>query len=142
MSLQEQIDEAWKSYCGDAELNPNIHPEKQEGFEDGYRAAMKSLYRDIQLPEASTKAFESVHCQLDSGEWVEPLTGISIDGKIVYSFNLADESAVKIPTERIKRFMELTVPHPSDIFGEEWALFSGRSYCNVSGNQKLCQKVQ
>lgn len=47
MSLQDQIDEAWKSYCGDAELNPNIHPEKQEGFEDGYRAAMKRLYREV-----------------------------------------------------------------------------------------------
>lgn len=104
MSLQDQIDEAWKSYCGDAELNPNIHPEKQEGFEDGYRAMAKRLYREIEPKEMKLNITYMI--QID-GRWHE---------RNIVTIEYRDTLA-----ELASKVYEVNLPHPSDIFGEEGA---------------------
>lgn len=102
MSVEERIEAAWESYCGDAELNPNIHPEKQDGFREGYLAALASLFVEVR-PENMRPG--ETYLMLIDGEWIERQC-VTVE----YLRQLAGFA------DKIYR---LSLPSPASVFGGE-----------------------
>ena len=100
MSLEQQIESAWEAACGDVGLNPSKNPELQEGFELGYRAALKSLY--VEVSPENMKPGET-YLMLIDGEWIERQC-VTVE----YLRQLAGFA------DKIYR---LNLPSPSEVFG-------------------------
>lgn len=115
MTINDQIEAAWKERCGE-----NIHHPPGAGwvYRQGYIDAVRRQWIEITHGEAAACDFDNVHLQTMGGEWF-PMTGISSDEKTFYVFCLEDASKVKVPVRQVRRIVRLHIPTPSDIFGEE-----------------------
>ena len=108
MSIDERIQSAWEQQCGDDELSPNLSPEKREGFELGYRAALRSLFVEVKQKDTWPK-FKAWGYLPESQTWVS----LCSDEVIRWRCNIGDRSL-----QRFRRIVGLEIPHPSEIFGE------------------------
>lgn len=113
MSLQEKIEEAWVEYSESSPLMKN-----RENFEAGYRAALRGLYVEVKLEDVKR---DEIYWFLQNGEhgheWVESLTKRVLG---VVKYRRGDFSTAPV-TDAIKivEFVNIDIPSPSEVFGEE-----------------------
>jgi len=96
MSIQDQIDAAWKKQCEDFS-----RASERRMFEVGYLAALRSLFVEVKPGEVSAGVDYWI---LRDGEWREAWW---------FSDRLALGEA-----KNCKRILKLNLPSPSDLFTE------------------------
>lgn len=108
MTIDEKIEAAWEQHCGDAELNPNLFPEKREAFSEGYRAALRGCFSVIE-PENAWILYTTFG--LLNGVW-HRLSGSG-------ATRMQIESGECVSLKKFERIVKLNIPHPSEVFSEE-----------------------
>lgn len=101
MSIEEKVQAAWEQQCRDDELSPNLSPEKREGFELGYRAALRGLFVEVAPKEVRP---DITYMMLIDGEWHE---------RRVVMIEL-----LKVLARESEKIYRVNLPSPSEIFGE------------------------
>lgn len=115
MSINDKIEAAWEQYYEDAMTKTQFGPLSIGSFAAGYRAALRSLYVEIQpedLVNGKTYWCLVFSDYLDRETWIE----MSFHGNSWWY----DFEGFGFEADEVKRIVErASLPSPSEVFGEE-----------------------
>lgn len=119
MSIQEQIDAAWKGRFGENITNP---PGAEWIYHEGYLAALRSLFVEVKPEDLGNKYHDHIWVRLKDGVWHE---SSGINGGFVYLLRAETDGYIyrswteKRPADEVDLVVGLAdLPSPSDLFME------------------------
>lgn len=113
MNLDERIEAAWKDhmsrryYATDRETD-----DAEDEFTAGYRAAMLSLYVDLDLNMSECIDYEWYWIRTDDG-WQQAMR-VDFGFEVVNS--TGDDLVFSCGQEDVQRVVEVSIPSPAEIF--------------------------
>lgn len=112
MNLEERIESAWKEHWNSSGLHAG---ESFTDFRSGYRAAMRSLYVDLDLNMNECQDYEWYWIRTDNG-WKHAM-------RVDFSFEVVsvtgDDLVFSCGQEDVRRVVEVSIPSPAEIFGNQ-----------------------
>lgn len=127
MNLDERIESAIKPEIENwhTEHSPEMYRQKyemagqliefQDGFEKGYRAAMRDLYVDLDLNMSECRDFEWYWIRTDDG-WRHAM-------RVDFGFDVISATGQDLDfscgQEDVRRVVEAAIPSPAEIFGNQ-----------------------
>lgn len=114
MSINDQIEAAWKERCGENITHP---PGAAWIFAAGYRAAIRGLYREVKPEDVE----DGELCDVKTDDGFQSAFALIHGAEISFWYHEMEEGEVReifISPLEIKAVYRVTLPSPAEVFGE------------------------